>query len=265
MYLSPYSHSHSRYSDKLNKSLSLSINWLFEPSWCTQDIILILKLLVRPNLGGKIALSISSVCWFFCASIGGSLLVRGGWGTGPAPAFPEPCCWLTFRERAYRQKESLLQQFIEANKVTSKPHFDIISSQFLLYLTSLASKKPCVTFLKSFRSKNNTILYYIQDSKTRNFKRNNLETNCSTCKWSAWRRHIWKISTYPWWFLVCVPAYKNWIVIFYQRSIRWNHSVCFPKWIFAADGGEDEKLAAKVLLPWKYYMNDDQQRKPGNY
>ena len=29
-------------------------------------------------LCGRIALSISSVCWFFCASIGGSLLARGG-------------------------------------------------------------------------------------------------------------------------------------------------------------------------------------------
>ena len=43
-------------------------------------------------LGGKMALRISSVCWFFCASIGGSLLVRGGCGTGPAAAAPEPCC-----------------------------------------------------------------------------------------------------------------------------------------------------------------------------
>ena len=55
-------------------------------------------------LGGRIALSISSVCWLFCASIGGSLLVRGGWGTGPAAAVPPaPCCWLTLRDRAYHE------------------------------------------------------------------------------------------------------------------------------------------------------------------
>ena len=58
-------------------------------------------------LGGRMALSISSVCWFFCASTGGSLFVRGGWGTGPAAAVPPvPCCWLTLRDRACKYRRS---------------------------------------------------------------------------------------------------------------------------------------------------------------
>lgn len=38
------------------------------------------------HLGGKMELSISSVCWAFCDSTGGSLLppLGGGLGTGPA-------------------------------------------------------------------------------------------------------------------------------------------------------------------------------------
>lgn len=31
------------------------------------------------------------------------------------------------------------------------------------------------------------------------------------------------ISTYLWRFLVRVPAHKNWVIIFDERRIRWNH------------------------------------------
>lgn len=42
--------------------------------------------------GGRIEFNISSVCWAFCCSIGGSLLPPLGGGFGTGPPFVGACC-----------------------------------------------------------------------------------------------------------------------------------------------------------------------------
>ena len=66
-------------------------------------------------------------------------------------------------------------------------------------------------------------------------------------------------STYFWRFLICIPANKNWIVIFNQRRIWWNHCVAADRKNLHENSPFCDrkrfeglkKMAPKLSLPWK--------------
>ena len=66
-------------------------------------------------------LSISSVCWFFCDSTGGSLAF-GGEGTGPPlPRAAMVDCWEDFSDLPYSEKGD--NASAHAHKINVHPHF----------------------------------------------------------------------------------------------------------------------------------------------
>lgn len=87
--------------------------------------------------GGSTLSKISSVCWFFCASTGGSLDF-GGLGIGPPPPTTATVgCWLCL-ERDWQRREKSEEQYVALKCVLSTLFFLsvlLLTSTGLSYFT----------------------------------------------------------------------------------------------------------------------------------